>query len=109
MTSLFHYLLQENFIANNQHHINNFKLNYNLDKQKIQSQEAKKNINMVITKIKICLDMDKLSPDWNSDLDDNLFCHSVEDYIGCGNCCCYSIYGIEHYCQCDNSNILFIF
>ena len=100
MTSLFHYLLQENFIANNKHHINNFKLNYNLDKQIIQSQEAKKNINMIITKIKICMDMDKLDPG---------FITSVEDYISCGNCYCCSIYGIEHYCQCDNSNILFIF
>lgn len=106
MTSLFHYLLQENFIANNKHHINNFKLNYNLDKQKIQSQEAKKNINLTITKIQTCFECDKLDPH-NEFLRDNdyIFKICVNDYKESEECYCYSQYGYENFCPGNHGTI----
>ena len=102
MVAILHCLLKENFIANNIHHIKNFKLNYQLDKQKIQQDENKKNINLTITKIKYCLDMDKLNPYWDDSLDDNIFYDSVIDYIESGECYCYSTYGYNNYCCCND-------
>ena len=94
---------EENYLHNVRRAINDIKMNYQIQTQIIKSHEAKKNINLTITKIKTCLECDKLDPhlDFLRD-DDYTFNICVNDYRESGECFCYSSYGYINYCQGHN-------
>jgi hypothetical protein len=91
---------EENYLHNVRRAINDIKMNYQPFKiQKIQSQEAKKNINLTITKIQTCFECDKLHPDWYELLDNEYtFKICVNDFKETEECYCYSYYGWDNYC-----------
>ena len=98
---------EENYLHNVRRAINDIKMNYQPFKiQKIQSQEAKKNINLTITKIQTCFECDKLDPH-NEFLRDNdyIFKMCVNDYKESEECYCYSQYGYENFCPGNHGTI----
>jgi len=91
--------VEENYLHNVRRAINNIKMNYQIHTQIIKSQEAKKNINLTITKIQTCFECDKLHPDWYELMDNEYtFKICVNDFKETEECYCYSYYGWDNYC-----------